>query len=50
MSLGETGLNQGRPVLSNILQSAVGSLSSVVTVSMSHQRVLMTRGILLKDE
>lgn len=47
MRLGEIGLNQGRSVLSQILQPALGSLSGVVTASLSRQRVLMTRGIVL---
>lgn len=47
MRLGETGLNQGRTILSNILQPALGSLSGIVTASLSRQRVLMTRGIVL---
>ena len=47
MRLGETLLNQGRSVLSNILQPILGSLSGVVTASISRQRVLMTRGIVL---
>lgn len=46
MRLGEMALNQGRPILSKILQP-VGSLSGVITASLSRQRVLMTRGIVL---
>lgn len=47
MRLGETGLNQGRSILSNILQPATGSLSGVITASLGRQRVLITRGIVL---
>ncbi len=47
LRLGEIGLDRGRPILSNILKPATGSLSYVITASLSRQRVLVTRGIVL---
>lgn len=47
LRLGETGLGAGRSVLARIFQPVAGSLANVVTASLSRQRVLMARGIVL---
>jgi len=47
LRLGEAGLGAGRSFLARIFQPALGLLANVVIASLSRQRVLIARGIVL---
>lgn len=47
LRLGKASLGAGRSMLNQVLKPAIGSLSGIVTASLSRQRILMAQGIVL---